>query len=329
MKKINASLNAVVLTSVTDSTDINKEHRGYSSPAAGIKPPDGTTVSVRNLKNEIPEACAGGRASEERVREKNHVRRLVYFLGSVAAVLSILWGCATIPRLDDKFDVDALGSPPSTSPSPTPPNDSLSFTVFQQVDSAVVADPAGGRRLRITPTPAFISSPNLRKRAVIITSDSLTTSPPAQIRGHLRLQVDGTGVVIVGFLPIQGAQSPDFISGIQVSSFALPEGLRGEAYVLYGFAPARIEDPFQLNVSGKIADYQPGTPTDIFWSIDQASRTFSASASGGTSQSATFPAASAGVATTPIQQLSLWVWLQNPSAGTAVFIDNLYAEEYR
>ncbi|MFZ0134388.1 MAG: hypothetical protein WAK95_17760 [Desulfobacterales bacterium] len=179
------------------------------------------------------------------------------------------------------------------------------------------------------PTPAFLASPDLRKRAVIITSDSFTTSPPAQIRGHLRLRLDGPGVVTVGFRPVQGSQTPDFISGIQLASFALPGGLRGETHVLQGFSLARIEDPFQLPVSGKMADYQPGTPIDVFWSIDQASRTFAASAAGGTSQTTTFAAASAGVATTPIQRISLWVFLQNPSSGTAVFIDNLYAEEFR
>ncbi|MFZ0611481.1 MAG: hypothetical protein WAM73_04525 [Desulfobacterales bacterium] len=250
-------------------------------------------------------------------------------LAAVAAVFLTLWGCATTARLDDKFDADALGASPATSPPPTPPGDSLSFTVFQHVNSTVVTDPAGGRWLRITPDPAFLAAPDQRKRAVIITSDLFTTSPPAQIRGHLRLRLDGPGGVTVGFRPVQGSQTPDFISGIQLASFALPGGLRGETHVLQGFSLARIEDPFQLPVSGKLADYTPGTPIDIFWSIDQDSRTFAASTSGGTSQTTTFAAASAGVATTPIQRMSLWVFLQNPSSGTSVFVDNLYAEEYR
>ncbi|WP_372681310.1 hypothetical protein [Desulfosarcina sp.] len=231
--------------------------------------------------------------------------------------------------MDDTFNTDTVGSPPSVSPPPTPPADALSFTVSQQVTSTVVADPAGGRLLRITPTPAFLASPDFRKRAVIITSDSFTTSPPAQIRGHLRLRLDGPGTVTVGFRPVQGSQTPDFISGIQLANFLLPGGLKGETHVLHGFPPARIEDPFQLPVSGKMADYRPATPIDIFWSIDQASRTFAASASGGTSQTTTFSAASAGVATTPIQRMSLLVFLQNPSSSTVVFVDNLYAEEYR
>lgn len=323
------SLKTMGLTSVTDSSDVNDEHRRHTLRAERLQPPCDAVVSVLSLNKKTPESWVDGRASEEHAHEKKRVRGRAYYLASIAAALSILWGCATTLRMDDKFESDALGSPPATSPTPTPPNDSLSFTVSQQVTSTVVADPAGGRWLRIAPTPAFLASPDFRKRAIIITSDTFTTSPPAQIRGHLRLQVDGPGVVIVGFRPVQGAQTPDFVSGIQVSSFALPGGLRGEAHVLYGFPPARIDDPFQLPVSGKMADYQPGTPIDIFWSIDQASRTFTASASGGTSQAATFPAASAGVATTPVRQLSLWVWLQNPSTGTAVFVDNLYTEEYR
>ena len=316
------------LVAARDSADVKKLDRGYSTQAACLEPSQGSMTSVRIWEDKIHSNSDGAKESVILERKKKRVRRRAYF-ASVAAIFFTLWGCATTARLDDKFDADVLGSPPSTSPPPTPPDDSLSVTVSQRVTSLVVADPAGGHWLRITPTPAFIASPDFRKRAVIITSDSFTTSPPIQIRGHLRLQVDGPGIVIVGFRPVQGAQTPDFISGIQVSSFALPEGLRGESYVLYGFPPARIDDPFQLPMSGKMTDYQPGTPTDIFWSIDQASRTFAASASDGTSQTATFPAASAGVATTPIQKLSLWVWLQNPSADTAVFIDNLYAEEYR
>jgi len=330
MPKVDESRIKIGLAADRDSADVKKLDRGYSTQTACLEPSQGSMTSVRIRENKIHSNSDGAQESVIGERKKKRVRRRAY-IASVAAIFFTLWGCATTSRLDDKFDADALGSPPSTSPPPTPPGDSLSYTVSQQVTLLVVTDPSGGHWLRITPTTAFIASPDFRKRAVIITSDSFTTSPTTQIRGHLRLRVDGPGIVIVGFRPVQGAQAPDFISGIQVSSFALPEGLRGEAYVLYGFPPSRIEDPYQLPMSGKMFDYQPGTPTDIFWSIDQASRTFAAGKSGGTSQTqtVTFPAASAGVETTPIQQLSLWVLLQNPSAGTAVFIDNLFAEEYR
>ena len=328
MPKTEESQVKIGLGTAKDSAYVKNLYRGYSTRAVGLEPSQDSMASVRIRENKIHGNSDGAQESVIGERKKKRVRRRAYIV-SVAAIFLTLWGCATTSRLDDKFDTDPLSSPPSVSPLPTPPADSLSYTVSQQVNSTVVTDPSGGRWLRITPSTAFIASPDFRKRAVIITSDSFTTSPPVEIRGHLRLRVDGPGIVIVGFRPVQGAQTPDFISGIQVSSFALPEGLRGESYVLYAFPAARIDDPFQLPISGKMDDYQPGTPTDIFWSIDQASRTFAASASDGTSQTATFPAASAGVATTPIQKLSLWVWLQNPSADTAVFIDNLYAEEYR
>jgi hypothetical protein len=68
----------------------------------------------------------------------------------------------------------------------------------------------------------------------------------------------------------------------------------------------------------------------INWSIDQSSRSIAASVSGGPSQTTTFGAtAASGIATIPIQKLVIWVWLEKPSSGTAVFLDNLYAEEYK
>ncbi len=68
---------------------------------------------------------------------------------------------------------------------------------------------------------------------------------------------------------------------------------------------------------------------DINWSLDQPSRTFSVSALGGSPQSVTFPALSGSVATTPIQRLSIQFWMQKPTTDTVLFIDNLFAEEYK
>jgi hypothetical protein len=269
-------------------------------------------------------------ASEGRKFEMNRPSKRAW-LALIVAALFVLSGCTTttIARLDDMFDADTSGSPPSVNPPPSPPNDVLSWTTLEQVTSTVVGAPGGGLWLRITPTQAFVASPDLRKRAIIATSDTFTTSPPANIRGHLRLRLDGLGVVTIGLRPLQGPQFSDFICGIELANFAVRGGPRGEAHVLYGFPLTRIDDIYPLPTSGKMADYQAGTVIDINWSIDQASRTFAASVSGGPSQSTTFPAQSAGVATTPIQKLSFWVWLQKPSSNTAVFIDNLYAEEYK
>lgn len=251
-------------------------------------------------------------------------------LVATAATLLLAAGCATTVRLNANFDADPVGAPPATSPPPTPPNDVLSWTVSQQVTSTVVANPAGGRWLRITPNPAFLSDPDSRKRALIAATEALTTSPPANVRGHLRLNLMGTGTVYLGLQLTQGAQRSDFIGGIAVGSYPVPNPPLGQAYLLGEFTLARIEtDIYGLPSRGKLADYAPGTLVSIHWSIDQASRTFSASVNGGTAQSGTFAAVSGGVTTTPMQQLSLYVWLEKPTSSTAVFIDDLHVEEFR
>jgi hypothetical protein len=261
--------------------------------------------------------------SGSRISQSNNKKRV--WLTLVIAISFFLSGCSTTPRLNVNFDADGFGSPPSASPLPNPPLDVLSWTVTQQVTSTVVPDPAGGGWLRITPSPGFIASPEMRKRAIIATSERFTTSPPAKIRGSLRLRIDGGGTVTVAFRPLQGSQFSDFIGGIQLANFGVNQG---QAHIVHGFSQTRSEDIYWLPTGGKIADYQPGTVVKIFWSIDQDSRTFHAGA-GGPSPSTNFTSVSAGVATTPIQQLSLWVWLERPSFNTAIFIDDLLAEEYR
>src|SRR3972149_12233870 len=82
------------------------------------------------------------------------------------AVLLLLAGCTTVTRLDAKFDSDALGALPLSAPAPTPPNDTLTWR-NAPVTSTVVADPAGGRWVRIKPTQAFTSSPDGRRIVLI------------------------------------------------------------------------------------------------------------------------------------------------------------------
>ncbi|MDQ3397928.1 MAG: hypothetical protein M3511_09185 [Deinococcota bacterium] len=137
--------------------------------------------------------------------------------------------------------------------------------------------------------------------------------------------MDGGGIVIVGLRPIQGRYFADFIGGIGLGSYGRSIG---QAYLVGGFSLARIENDWYSPPSrGTLVDYRSGTAIDIYWSIDQASRTLAVGA-GGPFVSTTFPAESAGIPTTPIQQLSFMVWLESPSSDTAVFIDNLCAEEY-
>jgi hypothetical protein len=90
-----------------------------------------------------------------------------------------------------------------------------------------------------------------------------------------------------------------------------------------------MSDPYSLPSIGPISAYSPGTVIDINWTLDQPSRTFSASVPGGPWQSSSFPAMSGPVATTPIQRLEIWLWMQRPTTDTVLFIDNLSAEEWR
>jgi hypothetical protein len=251
-------------------------------------------------------------------------------LGSVglawcAAALVLVSGCTVIPRLDARFDTDPLGVPPST-PTPTPPNDSMNWrTGF--VASSVVADPAGGRLVRAAALPAFTSSPDNRQVFLIAVTEPFTTSPPANIRGRVRLRLNSLGTVGLGLRLLQAEQSLDFIGGFELTNFLPPSG--GGVNLLQGFRGDRLSDPFAFPSSGSISSYTPGSVIDINWTLDQPSRTFSASVLGGPSQSTSFPAMFGGNATTPIQRLQVYMWMQRPNTDTVLFIDNLIAEEYR
>jgi len=251
-------------------------------------------------------------------------------LGSVglawcAAAFFLLAGCTVIPRLDARFDTDPLGVPPS-NPTPTPPNDQMNWrTGF--VAASVVADSAGGRLVRAVPLPAFTSSPDNRQVFLIAVTEPFTTSPPANIRGHVRLRLNNLATVGLGLRLLQAEQSLDFIGGFELSNFLPPSG--GAVNVLQGFRADRLGDIFSLPSIGQISAYTPGNVIDINWTIDQPSRTFSASVLGGASQSSIFPAMFGGNATTPIQRLEVYLLMQRPNSDTVLFIDNLVAEEYK
>jgi hypothetical protein len=98
---------------------------------------------------------------------------------------------------------------------------------------------------------------------------------------------------------------------------------------LQGFKADRLGDAFAFPSAGLISAYSPGNVIDINWTLEQPSRTFAANAGGGPSQSTSFPAMFGGIATTPIQRLEVYLWMQRPTTDTVLFIDNLRAEEYR
>lgn len=88
--------------------------------------------------------------------------------------------------------------------------------------SSVVADPAGGRWVRVVPLPAFTSSPDDRQVFLIAVTDRFTTSPPANIRGRVRLRLNNLATVGLGLRPLQAEQTLDFIGGFELANFLPP-----------------------------------------------------------------------------------------------------------
>ncbi|WP_144369990.1 hypothetical protein [Myxococcus stipitatus] len=234
-------------------------------------------------------------------------------------------GCKTLSRMDVTFEQDALGAAPATYPAPSPPNDVLASYTSTQTTSVVVADPAGGQRLRITPQPSFVSAPDFRKRAILVTSDVFTAG--ASIRGHLRVRMEGLGQLLIGLRAVNGPNMSDFLGGFSVGNY---QASTTRIELLNPFTENGMEGNYPLFTSaGVLASVAGGQVVDIQWSLDQASRSIAASVSGGQSVSTTFAATSNGVAVTPIERLGLWIWLGNPSSNTAAFVDNLSVEEYK
>ena len=255
----------------------------------------------------------------------NGLRPIGFAWGAV--VLLLLTACTTvIPRLDARFDTDTLGALPPSTPAPTPPSDTLVWRT-QFFTPTVVNDPAGGRSVRVVPLPAFTASPDDRRVFLIASTEPFTTSPVANIRGSVQLRLVGLGTVGFGLRLVQGGHPLDYIGGVELTNF-LPPSI-GSATVIRGFSGTRLGDPFALPSVGPISGYSSGNVIDINWTIDQASRTFTASILGGASQSVTFPAVSESVATTPVQVISISFWMQRPTSSTVVFIDKLLSEEYR
>jgi hypothetical protein len=244
----------------------------------------------------------------------------------MAATLLLLTGCTSNSRLDAKFDTEAPGSPPPSSPGPTPPDDQLNWrTGF--VTPVVVVRSAGDNWVRLQPLRESTASPDERRVFLIAVTDPFTTNPVANVRGSVRLRLDNLGTIGIGFRPLQGEQTLDFIGGIELSNFLPPAN--GGVFALKEFRGDRLGDPFGLPSSGQISSYTSGQVIDINWTLDQASHTFSTSVLGGPSQSSSYSALLGGVSTVPIQRIIMQCWMQKTTSNTIGFIDNLRAEEFR
>ena len=252
------------------------------------------------------------------------VRSALALLVVVASVL--LAGCTTNMRLDVPFDNDPLGTPPPSAPAPTPPNDQLNWrTGF--VTATVVNRSSGDNWVRLQPQKESTTSPDDRRVFLLAVTDPFTTSPPANIRGSVRVRLDDLGTIGIGFRPLQAEQTLDFIGGIELSTFLPPAG--GGVYGLKEFKGDRLGDPLGLPSSGQVAPYTSGQVIDVNWTLDQSTRTFTVSVLGGGSQSSSYSDKLGGLPTVPLQRLIVQCWIHKPVSSTVGFIDNLRAEEYR
>jgi hypothetical protein len=243
-----------------------------------------------------------------------------------AFVLLFATGCTSVTqRLDARFDADPLGPPPA-APSPTPPGDVLVWR-DTRVASSIVVRAGSDRWVRAVPLQPFVIAPDGRQVFLIANSDPFTTSPAANIRGSVRLRLVGPGTVGIGIRPVQTGGPVDFVGGAQLSTFIAPAPPAVSA--LRSFSVSQLTDFIGLGSSGQLSGYTPGNVIEISWTVDQASRTFSATVPGGPTQSSVFAASVLGVATTPIQKLQVYFWLANPTSATVVFVDNISVEEYR
>jgi hypothetical protein len=243
-----------------------------------------------------------------------------------ALVMLFATGCTSVTaRLDARFDADPLGAPP-TSPLPTPPGDVLVWR-GSMVAASVVVRQGSDTWVRAVPLSPFIIAPDSRQTFLIANTDPFTTSPAANIRGSIRLRIVGLGTVGIGVRPVQSGGAVDFIGGAEVSTFVAPAP--PGVFALRSFSVSRLTDLVGLISSGQLSGYTPGNVVDISWTVDQASRTFSATVPGGPTQSSVFDANVSGLAVIPIQKLQVYVWLAHPTAATVVFVDNISVEEYR
>jgi hypothetical protein len=233
-------------------------------------------------------------------------------------------GCATTVRMDANFDSDTVGALPSGAPPPTPPADGLTWTVRQPLTSTVVMDPAGGNSVRVMPLPPFVVSPDEAHLALIATTEPLTAKPPRKLRGSMRLGLSQLGRIIIGFEPTPSDAQGSLIAGIELGNFlgktraAPPDG---QIDLLRSFVLPPGNALLVVSSAGNIGSVKSGALTRISWIIDQAAGSFSASGENGATASFQLPPR-------PIEQLRIYVWMEQPQSGTALIIDDLFAEEF-
>jgi hypothetical protein len=261
---------------------------------------------------------------------RRRAARMIRMFWLPVLMAAALGGCATATRMDAKFNREPAGSAPPQAPSPNPPADQFTWLVRQPLKSVVVVDPAGGAWVQVTPTGDFLVDPGTRRNFVIGTSEPFKTDPVAKIRGHVRLQISGLGVVSFALQPmVQGQLVDGYLGGGEVGSFIGGTGSpgAGSTAILASFPGSLVASGQAFPATG-LSAYAQGRAVELFWTLDQTTHTFTLG-DGTNNTSVRFPADFRGVATTPIQQLSLWMWLKDPTGATKVFVDDFWMEEFK
>jgi hypothetical protein len=248
-------------------------------------------------------------------------RNTLYALTWLTLTMS---GCTNAPiaRMNSNFNAQPIGVP-QQFPAPSPPNDQFIWLSQQPVSSVVAANPSGGNWVLTVAKPAFLVDPDVRHQFLLASSEPFTTSPPTQMNGQFSVRLVGTGKVDFGIRATRGSAA-GFVGAGEVST-----GITGAGGVGIVLTPGVIDNLAAFSTRDfpviGIATYNPGQVLQVFYSIDQASRTINFAVGGGASGSRSTNYGFSG----PIAQLELWLFLRQPTSSTKVFVNEVKMNELR
>ena len=251
------------------------------------------------------------------VKARQGLRRLSAYITTLAIAISAS-GCARDQwRMNAQFNAEPFGPPPQ-HPAPSPPADDFLWLVRQPLRSTLVHDLRGGGRVRIEPLQGFLADPDRFRQVMIAFSDTFSTNRPVNMRGKLRIQINGDGDLFFVIRAVQGGRITNMIGGGTVDGvLGRPGSIRigrqvTDAFFDFGVAPLPGDE---------IAPYHNGRSVILFWSIDQSNHFFRLSAEGG-SDGHEFTLANA-----PIEQLMIILWMHHPHPGMVAHVDDITMEE--
>jgi hypothetical protein len=159
-------------------------------------------------------------------------------------------------------------------------------------------------------------------------SDAMSGSPGNNLRGAVQVTMWGSGQLVIAFFSGDQQRVGGPLGGFRIVDF-------GTAHIAYltaqGVRRILNQPTFAAGVGTFLSNYTPGTPVDLRWSFDQASRTFSfgAYAASGAAVNSYIADALApdGVPNTPVRRIWIDIALYDAAWGMLVFLDNISVEE--